>query len=147
MKVSRIRRVSMAGFTLTQKKATAGAWETAGELFIRGIRFRPRRGGFEAVVDAAQVLHALGFHPLLKSGGSATDEYADAIFPGGAPTENSGKTDASFKGQLEGFGKCAIAYTSGKEEKRFGGCRRGTTEKVQSFGAGVHEISVRRVRR
>src|SRR5204863_9105607 len=113
-----------------QRNATARCLGWAAGLFICGIVFQPRRGSFQAFVDASHVLHALCFKPFLKRIRSTTDEHAHAILPRRASTEDAAKMHACFRGQGEGFIERAITNSSREKQERLVSCRRGISKKL-----------------
>src|SRR5215472_1092521 len=137
------RRVSMAGFKLTQKNKASRRGESGSSLFIGGILFGPRRCMSQARVDGLNVSHTVSFEPFFKRFRSAPDKNAHAVLPGGASAEYTAKMHTGFRGKLQSFIECAIAHACGEKQERFRGCLCRAAKKIKSISAGVYERAVR----
>src|SRR6267154_2202378 len=133
----------MAGFKLTQKNAFVSRFESAGRLSIRRVFFGPWSRACQAFVNTFHVLHTLSLKPFSKRVFSASDKHSNAILPSRTPAKDAAVLDACFASKRKGFVKCAVTYAGGKKQEGLCGCCCGTTKNLKSFGARVHENTVR----
>src|ERR1035441_10882339 len=104
-----------------------------GHRFLHLVDAVPGSRGLERIVYISDVLYAFIFQPGAESGPTLFGEDGDAIFPGGASTEQAIKLHARFGGELQALDELRIAHAGRQIDERLAGCASGGAIMVERF--------------